>query len=188
MKTILFLALTVAVTGAIAQQTTDEDQVRTCQAILDTNLAAAECGKVFHKAAECCIQYDETRLAKACANMSSIGAALTCFTEIHEVGFWKTDLLSENAPGLAASFAEQWKINVLRVCSKEPTRKMAIDCAILQKSGTKFSFNQRNNELRRNAVMDDPIFVFCRQAFGNYWEGVEDCMKKQKAAKQRIGQ
>lgn len=46
--------------------------------------------------------------------------ALTSFSKIHEVGFWKTNLISENEPELGAQYAEQWKRS-----------------AILQKGGTK---------------------------------------------------
>lgn len=187
MKAILFLVLTLVVLGALAQYPSKEDQVATCQAILGSNPAAAECERVFRKSADCCIQYDESRLAKACATMSGKEAALACFTKIHEVGFWNTDLLPENSPGLGASFAEQWKKTVLRVCSAEPTNKAAIDCAILQKSGIKFVFNQRNNELRRQPAGDDSILKFCREAFGDYWEGVDECVQRQTAAKRRLG-
>lgn len=187
MKTILFLALTLVVPSALAQYPSKEDQVATCQAILGSNPAAAECERVFRKSADCCIQYSESRLANACAAMSSKEAALACFTEIHEVGFWKTELALENSPGLSASFAEQWKKNVLRVCSEEPTNKAAIDCAILQKSGTKFMYNQRNSELARQPTGNDSILKFCREAFGDYWEGVEECVQQQTAAKGRLG-
>ena len=29
---------------------------------------------------------------------------------------------------------------------------------------------------------------FCRKTFGDYWEGVEECVKQQRAAKHRLGQ
>ncbi|MDP9813693.1 hypothetical protein J2W42_006568 [Rhizobium tibeticum] len=76
----------------------------------------------------------------------------------------------------------------MRECSKETSNSAALDCVILQKSGTKFVFSQKNEELARNATAEDPIFKVCRNAFGDYWEGVEDCVKKQRAAKKRMGQ
>ncbi|TAW39034.1 hypothetical protein ELI17_37310 [Rhizobium ruizarguesonis] len=120
--------------------------------------------------------------------MSTIEFALTCFSEIHEVGFRKSDLLPENEPGLADQYAEQWKRNVMRVCSAEKSKKAALDCAVLQKGGTKVVYDEKNADIARKAVSEDPIFQFCRKAFGDYWEGVEDCVKKQKAAKRRLGQ
>lgn len=188
MKLMLALLFAFFATTAAAQETSKEDQVRTCEAVLGDRPEAAECAKIFKTSADCCIQYDEKRLMKACAKMSSIDAALTCFSEIHEVGFWKSELLPENEPGLADQFVQQWKKNVIRECSKEPTKQAALDCAVLQKSGTKFVYGQKNEEVARQAVANDPIFQFCRKTFGDYWEGVEECVKQQRAAKQRLGQ
>ena len=186
----LFLVLIICL-GAIpgfAQQDSREDQQRTCEAVLGDHPAARECTTAFAKDAGCCIQYNEKALAKRCATMSTVEFALACFSEIHEVGFWKTDLTGENEPGLAATFADQWKKNVLKVCSAETTNSDAIACAILQKSGTKFGYRERNAELANQATKADPIFQFCREAFGDYWEGVEECVQKQRAAKKRLGQ
>ena len=47
---------------------------------------------------------------------------------------------------------------------------------------------QKNTEITRKAISEDPIFKLCRNAFGDYREGVEGCVKKQKAAKRRLGQ
>ena len=188
MKLLLALMFALLATTVAAQQTTTEDQVRTCQAVLGDKPAAGECTKVFKTSAGCCIQYDENRLLKACSEMSSIDAALTCFSEIHEVGFWKSELLPENEPGLADQFVQQWKNNVMRVCSTEPTKQAALECAVLQKSGTRFGYGQKNEEVARQAVANDPIFQFCRKTFGDYWEGVEECVKQQRAAKHRLGQ
>ncbi|APG93458.1 hypothetical protein SAMCFNEI73_pB0261 (plasmid) [Sinorhizobium americanum] len=170
-----------------AQENQREDQQQTCEAILDIQPAAAECKKVFAKDADCCIQYDEKRLAKRCEKMSSKEFALICFTEIHEVGLWKTDLTGENEPGLGAQQAKQWKKNVMRECMKEPTKADALACAVLQKSGTKFVFGEKNAQVGRDATEADPIMKFCRKTFGDYWEGVEQCVKDQRAAKKRLG-
>ncbi|WP_439624010.1 hypothetical protein [Shinella sp.] len=188
MKLLLALAFALFATTANAQQTSMEDQVRTCEAVLGNSPAAVECAKVFKTSADCCIQYDEQRLLKACGAMSSIDAALTCFSEIHEVGFWKSELLPENQPGLADQFIQQWKKNVIRVCSMEPTKQKALECAVLQKSGTRFAYSQKNEEIARQSVANDPIFRFCRKTFGDYWEGVEKCVNQQRAAKKRLGQ
>lgn len=77
----------------------------------------------------------------------------------------------EEADNDGSEHAEQWKRNVMRECSKEKMESAALDCAILQKSGTKFVFGQKNEELARKAASEDPIFKFCRNAFGDYWEG-----------------
>lgn len=187
MKWLLAIVLVFVAYPALAQQNQREDQQRTCEAVLGDRPAAAECQKIFAKDADCCIQYDAERLAKLCAKMSSIENALTCFSEIHEVGFWKTDLTGENEPGLGAQHAEQWKRNVMRECMKEPTRAAALECAVLQKSGTRFVYGQKNHAIGRQATSADPIMKFCRQAFGDYWEGVEQCVKDQRAAKKRLG-
>lgn len=187
-KSLLVLVMALVAYPALAQQNQREDQQRTCEAVLGARPAAAECQKVFAKDAYCCIQYDAERLAKLCAKMSSIENALTCFSEIHEVGFWKTDLIDENEPGLGAQYADQWKKNVMRECVKETTKPAALDCAVLQKSGTKFVYGQKNKEIARQSTEADPILQFCRQAFGDYWEGVEQCVKDQRAAKKRLGQ
>lgn len=187
LKWSLVMMLVLFAGQAFAQENQREDQQRTCEAVLDTQPAAAECQKVFAKNADCCIQYDEKRLVKRCEKMSSKEFALICFTEIHEVGFWKTDLTSENEPGLADQYVQQWKKNVLRECMKEPTKADALACAILQKSGTKFGFGEKNAEIARQAMQADPIMKFCRNAFGDYWEGVEQCVKDQQAAKKRLG-
>jgi hypothetical protein len=181
---LIFLLLPVQ---SYAQNTSREDQRRTCEAVLQGKPALAECNKVFTKDATCCIQYDFKRLAKQCGKMSSVQLALSCFTEIHEVGFWKTDLLPENEPGLGSRFAEQWKKNVVTVCSSEKTNTAALECAVLQKSGIKFVFHEKNAQVGSEATTKDPIFQFCRKAFGDYWEGVEECVKSQKAAKKRLG-
>jgi hypothetical protein len=165
-----------------------ENQQMTCTAVLGDMPAAAECQKVFAKDADCCIQYDAERLAKQCAKMSSIENALTCFSEIHEVGFWKTELRSENEPGLAEKFSMQWKKNVMRECVKEKTKGDALDCAVLHKSGTLYVYGEKNAEIARQSAAADPIMKFCRETFGDYWEGVERCVAKQKAAKKRLGQ
>lgn len=108
-KWLLILAMALMAYPAVAQQNQREDQQRTCEAVLGKSPPAAECKKVFAKDADCCIQHDAERLAKLCEKMSSIETVLTCFSEIHEVGFWKTDLTDENEPGLGAEHAEQWK-------------------------------------------------------------------------------
>ncbi|MDW9439236.1 MULTISPECIES: hypothetical protein [Sinorhizobium] len=108
-KWLLVLVIALVAYPALAQQNQREDQQRTCEAVLGDMPAAAECRKVFAKDADCCIQYDAERLAKLCAKMSSTENALTCFSEIHEVGFWKTDLTDENEPGLADQYVKQWK-------------------------------------------------------------------------------
>lgn len=186
---VLFIITMSLVSGqSFAQQPGRENQQKTCEAILGGGPAAKECGKVFKKDAGCCIQYNAKELASRCEKMSTVALALTCFSEIHEVGFWKTDLLPENEPGLGSQYAEQWKRNVMRECSKEKTKSAALDCAVLQKSGTRFVFGQKNEELAPKATSEDPIFKFCRDAFGDYWEGVEDCVREQWAAKQRLGQ
>lgn len=187
MQLILALLIALVAYPALAQENQRENQQMTCEAILGGVPAADECQKVFVKDADCCIQYDAERLAKLCAKMSSIENALSCFSEIHEVGFWKTDLTSENEPGLAAQHAEQWKKNVMRECMKETTMTAALECAVLQKSGTKFVYGHKNDEIARQATVADPIMQFCRQAFGDYWEGVEQCVKDQRAAKKRLG-
>ena len=187
MKWLLISALVLLVYPALAQQNQREDQQRTCEAVLGKSPAAAECKKVFAKDVDCCIQYDAKRLAQLCAKMSSIENVLTCFSEIHEVGFWKIDLTSENEPGLGAQHAEQWKRNVMRECMQETTKAAALECAVLQKSGTKFVYGQRNDEIARQSTEADPIMQFCRNAFGDYWEGVEQCVKDQRAAKKRLG-
>lgn len=182
------VAMLLFVAGpAFAQENQREDQQQTCEAILGTQPAAAECKKVFAKEADCCIQYDEKRLAKRCEKMSSKEFALICFTEIHEVGFWKTDLTGENEPGLADQYVKQWKKNVMQECMKESSKADALACAVLQKSGTKFVFEQKNNEIGVQAIVDDPIMQFCRKTFGDYWQGVEQCVKDQRAAKKRLG-
>ena len=173
---------------SFGQQPSRENQQTTCEAILGQSPAGQECNKVFAKDAGCCIQYDAKRLASRCEKMPTVELALTCFSEIHEVGFWKTDLLSENEPGLGARYAEQWKRNVMEICSKEKSKKAALDCAVLQKSGTKVVYEEKNAEIARKSVSEDPIFQFCRKTFGDYWDGVEDCVKKQHAAKRRLGQ
>ncbi len=188
MRVLLIVSFSLIAGYSFAQQPAREDQQKTCEVILGGNPAAKECSKVFAKDAGCCIQYDAKRLASRCEKMSTIEYALTCFSEIHEVGFWKTDLLPENEPGLGAQYAEQWKRNVMRVCSTEKSKKEALECATLQKGGTKFGYDEKNTEIARKAISEDPIFKFCRNAFGDYWEGVEDCVKKQKAAKRRLGQ
>ncbi|TWA50527.1 hypothetical protein FB008_11238 [Sinorhizobium medicae] len=76
----------------------------------------------------------------------------------------------------------------MRECMKEPTKAAALECAVLQKSGTKFVYNEKNAEIARQATASDPIMKFCRQAFGDYWVGVEQCVKDQRAAKKRLGQ
>ncbi|NNH41886.1 hypothetical protein [Rhizobium laguerreae] len=184
-KWLLVMLVALVAYPVLAQQNQRENQQRTCEAVLGKSLAAAECKKVFAKDADCCIQYDAERLAKLCAKMSSIETVLTCFSEIHEVGFWKTDLTDE--PGLGAQHAEQWKKNVMRECMKETTTAASLDCAVLQKSGTKFVYGQKNDEIARQATVADPIMQFCRNAFGDYWEGVEQCVKDQRAAKKRLG-
>lgn len=181
---LIFLLLPVQ---SNAQTTSPEDQQKTCEAVLQGKPAVAECNKIFAENASCCIQYDFKKLAKLCAKMSSVQFALSCFAEIHEVGFWKTDLLPENEPGLGSRYAEQWKKNVMTVCSSEKTNAAALECAILQKSGIKFVFNEKNTQVGSDAKTKDPIFQFCRKAFGDYWEGVEECVKSQKAAKKRLG-
>ncbi len=185
----LFLAaMLLFVAGpAYTQENQREDQQQTCKAILDTQPAAAECKKVFAKEADCCIQYDEKRLGKRCEKMSSKEFALICFTEIHEVGFWKTDLTGENEAVLAVQYVKQWKKNVMQECMKESSKADALACAVLQKSGTKFVFEQKNNEIGRQAIVDEPIMQFCRKTFGDYWQGVEQCVKDQRAAKKRLG-
>lgn len=75
----------------------------------------------------------------------------------------------------------------MRECIKETTTAAALDCAVLQKSGTKFVYRQKNKELARQATAADPIMQFCRNTFGDYWEGVEQCVKNQRAAKERLG-
>lgn len=188
LRALLFLAaILVSSHAALAQHPEHEDQQKKCEAILKSP-AAAECRHVFAKKADCCIQYDTDQLAAACKKMSTINIALTCFSETHEIGFWKTDLTDENEPGPGAQHAEQWKRNVMRECSKEGTKSDAIDCAILQKSGTKFVYGQKNGSAQRQASEQDPIFKFCRRTFGDYWEGVEECVKQQRAAKRRMGQ
>jgi len=187
MKWLLAMVFVFMAYPALAQQNQREDQQRTCEAVLGDRPAAAECRRIFAKDADCCIQYDAERLAKLCAKMSSIENALTCFSEIHEVGFWKADLTGENEPGLADQFVQQWKKNVMRECMKETTMANAIACAVLQKSGTKFVYEQRNEEIARQATAADPIMKFCRDTFGDYWEGVEQCVKDQQAAKKRLG-
>ncbi|MFB2550163.1 hypothetical protein [Ensifer soli] len=187
MKWLLVLAFAFMADPTLAQQNQREDQQRTCEAVLGDRPVAAECRKIFAKDADCCIQYDVERLAKLCVKMSSIESALTCFSEIHETGFRKSELLPENEPGLADQYAQQWKKNVMSVCVKETTKTAALDCAVLQKSGTKFVFGQKNEEIARQATVADPIMQFCRQAFGDYWEGVEQCVKDQSAAKKRLG-
>lgn len=164
-----------------------EDQIQTCEAILGQVPAGKHCKDIFPKNADCCIQYNPAKLADLCRKMPDVRSALLCFTEIHEVGFWKTDLLPENEPGLGASYAEQWKRNVKRVCTIESSNAAAIDCAILQKSGIKFVFRQANDAVADDAKANDPILNFCRDAFGEYWEGVERCVEKQRAAKRRLG-
>ncbi len=187
MKWLLAIVLVFMAYPALAQQNKREDQQRTCEAVLGDRPAAAECRRIFAKDADCCIQYDAERLAKLCAKMSSIENALTCFSEIHEVGFWKTDLTGENEPGLGVQYVEQWLKSVMRVCMEEKTKTDALKCAVLQKSGTKFGYGQKNNEIARQATAADPIMQFCRNAFGDYWEGVEQCVKDQRAAKKRLG-
>jgi hypothetical protein len=76
----------------------------------------------------------------------------------------------------------------MRMCSAEKFEKAALDCAVLQKGSTKVVYDEKNAEIARKSVSDDPIFQFCRKTFGDYWEGVEDCVKKQPAAKRRLGQ
>jgi len=187
-RALLIVAVFLSVGHSFAQQSAREDQQKTCEAILGGIPVVKECSKVFAKDAICCIQYDAKRLANRCEKMSTIEYALTCFSEIHETGFWKTDLLPENEPGLAKQHSEQWKRNVMRVCSTEKSKKEALDCAILQKGGTKVVYDEKNAEIARRAISADPIYKFCRNAFADYWEGVEDCVKKQKAAKRRLGQ
>jgi hypothetical protein len=184
---LLAMFLLLLPTQTIAQSSSRENQQKTCAAVLDGKPAAAECKKVFAKDANCCIQYDSNRLAKLCAKMPSVKLALSCFTEIHEVGFLKSELTPENEPGLAGQYAEQWKKNVTNICSSEKTKLAALDCAILQKSGIKFVFEEKNAEVRSHITTNDPIFQFCRKAFGEYWEGVEQCVKSQSAAKKRLG-
>ncbi|PRX09020.1 UNVERIFIED_ORG: hypothetical protein BCL66_10897 [Martelella mediterranea] len=188
MRFLLILLLLLFPASASAQSAQKEDQVRTCEAILGDSAVATQCAKVFKTSETCCIQYDEKRLKDACGMMSDVDAALTCFSEIHEVGFWKAELLPENKPGLANQFVQQWKINVMRECSKEPTKQAALECAVLQKSGTRFVYGQANKEVAQQAVANDPIFQFCRKTFGDYWVGVEECVKQQRAAKKRLGQ
>jgi len=188
LRALLIVSFWLTAGFAVAQQPSRENQQRTCEAILGQSPAGRECSKVFAKDAGCCIQYDAKRLASRCEKMSTIDFALTCFSEIHEVGFWKTELLSENEPGLGAQYAEQWKRNVMRMCAAEKSKKAALDCAVLQKGGTKVVYDEKNAEIARKSVSEDPIFQFCRKTFGDYWEGVEDCVKKQQAAKQRLGQ
>ncbi|MBY3206876.1 hypothetical protein [Rhizobium laguerreae] len=188
LRVLLIVSFSLISGQSVAQQPAREDQQKTCDAILGGKPVAKECTKAFAKDAGCCIQYDAKRLASRCEKMSTIEYALTCFSEIHEVGFWKTDLIPENEPGLGAQYAEQWKRNVMRVCSAEKSKKAALDCAILQKGGTKVVYDEKNAEVARKAVSEDPIFKFCRNAFGDYWEGIEDCVKKQHAAKRRLGQ
>ncbi|MGH0214387.1 hypothetical protein NKY66_10785 [Sinorhizobium meliloti] len=187
LKWFLVTMLVLFAGHAFAQENQREDQQQTCEAILGTQPVAAECKKVFAKDADCCIQYDEKRLAKLCEKMSSKEFALICFTEIHEVGFWKTDLTGENEPGLGAQQAKQWKKNVMGECMKEATKADALACAILQKSGTKIVFGEKNAKVARDATEADPIMQFCRKTFGDYWEGVEQCVKDQRAAKKRLG-
>lgn len=187
LKCLIVSVLVFLTYPALGQQNQRENQQRTCEAVLGKNPAAAECKKVFAKDADCCIQYDAERLAKLCAKMPSIEDTLSCFTEIHEVGFWKTDLTDENEPGLGAQHAGQWKKNVMRECMKETTKAAALDCAVLQKSGTKFVYGQKNDEIARQSTEADPIMLFCRNTFGDYWEGVEQCVKDQRAAKKRLG-
>lgn len=187
MKWLLAIVLVFMAYPALAQQNQREDQQRTCEAVLGDRHAAAECQKIFAKDADCCIQYDAERLAKLCAKMSSIENALACFTEIHETGFRKSEMPPENEPGLADQYAQQWKKNVMGECMKETTTGAALDCAVLQKSGTKFVYAQKNEEIARQAAVADPIMQFCKRAFGGYWEGVEQCVKDQRAAKMRMG-
>ena len=188
MKFLLALVFSLFAVTVNAQSATKEDQVRTCEAVLTGKPAATECVTIFKTSDDCCIQYDEKRLVKACGKMSSIDAALICFSEIHEVGFWKSELLPENEPGLADQFVQQWKKNVMRECSKELTKQAALECAVLQKSGTRFVYGQKNKEVAQKAAANDPIFQFCRKTFGDYWEGVEECVEQQRAAKKRLGQ
>ncbi|NTF18178.1 hypothetical protein G6L37_07145 [Agrobacterium rubi] len=187
-RAFLLLSISLFSVEAMAQENSKENQQQTCLEILGESTAAQECTKVFAIDADCCIQYDVKELARRCAGMSTISHALTCFSEIHEVGFWKTDLVGENEPGLGSRHAEQWKRNVMRECAKETTKSAALECAVLQKSGTKYVFNEQNTELARKAASSDPIMLFCRNTFGDYWEGVEDCVRKQRAAKRRMGQ
>lgn len=186
-KWLLVLVVAMMAYPALSQDNQRENQQMTCEAILGDRPAAAECRKIFTKDSDCCIQYDAERLAKLCAKMPNIENALTCFSEIHETGFRKSDLLPENEPGLADQYAQQWKKNAMRECMKETTKAEALDCAVLQKSGTKFVYGQKNEEIARQATADDPIMQFCRNTFGDYWEGVEQCVKDQRAAKKRLG-
>lgn len=188
MKWLLVLIVALCAYPALAQQNQREDQQRTCEAVLGDRSASAECRRVFAKDADCCIQYDAERLSKLCAKMASIEYTLTCFSEIHEVGFWRTELLPENEPGLAEKHVQQWKKNVMRECMKETTKAAALDCAVLQKSGTRYVYGQKNDEIAQQATNADPIMKFCRHAFGNYWVGVEQCVKDQTAARKRLGQ
>lgn len=185
---ILSMALLISsVAHSQGNTTRVEDQQNTCQMILGQAPAASECRAVFSSSAPCCMQYNAEELARQCAQMSSISFALTCFTEIHEVGFWKTELTGETEPGLGAQFAEQWKSNTMNVCASEGSNEAAIQCAILQKSGIRFVFNERNTQNAREIVESDPVMTFCREAFGEYWAGVEHCVEEQRAARTRLG-
>jgi len=187
--TILWVAAWVALStqASDAQTPSTEDQVATCEAILHGRPESSECARIFPKKGRCCIQYDAERLAKICEKMPTVAGALNCFLEINEAGFRKSDLLPESQPGLADQYAKQWKINSLRICSEEKSAKSAIACANLQKSGIRTVFEQKNTAIKGSAVIADPIVSFCRKAFGDYWEGVEQCVRDQRAAKRRMG-
>lgn len=158
-----------------------------CEAILGQSPAGQECSKVFAKDAGCCIQYDAKRLASRCERMSTIEFALTCFSAIHEDGFRKTELLSENEPGLGARFAAQWKRNVMRICSAEKSNKLPLTAPCCRRAAPRSSTTRRMQR-SPGSPFQKPIFQFCRKTFGDCWEGVEDCVKKQQVAKRRLGQ
>lgn len=179
-----FPTLVLAQTGTAAGS---ENPRMTCEATLRGDKAMSECKRVFKEKEPCCLQYSEERLRKACARMPSVQTAISCFVEIHEVGFRKQELTGETTPGLAAEFAEQWKANSRKVCSSEPDIGAALDCVILQKSGIRFVYADANRKQNPSAPGRDPILQFCRDAFGEYWQGVEDCVANQKAAKRRMG-
>ncbi|WP_313292058.1 hypothetical protein [Rhizobium rhizoryzae] len=184
---VMMIVSIIFVAPSQAQVTQREDQLRTCTEILKDRPAGAECSKIFPKDADCCIQYSPERLAKLCAKMSNIENTLTCFSEIHQVGFWKRELLPENEPGLANRYSEAWTRSVMIHCSKEPTKSEALSCALAQKASHKMAFKHENDQIARQLRAADPIMQFCRKALGEYWEGVEQCIKDQNAAKKRLG-
>ncbi|RXF75518.1 hypothetical protein [Hansschlegelia zhihuaiae] len=184
-----FLAVALIMTGILEPVAAGDNNPEACRAIFSgSGGLISQCLREAPKAKGTPIQLlSEHQLKDFCSRFDDVSDAINCYTEIGWLKHFKGDLGAENKEGLKSEFADRWKLNSQRECGSEATKTAALDCVLLQRSGTLSAYDEANAKAARAQQDADPIVQFCKNAFGAYWEGVERCVKDQRSAKARMG-